>query len=246
MKLLNVSFLVAAILGFTMPAFAGWVQVDREGTTTLISEGMLKETSTGDDQYSILDARKGNIIFIDSKRKVYAEDSIDDFCTVVIAEMGKAKKNMHGNEGKQKSGKDAPRVSVVQEGDGGVIAGYSTMKYRVLADEKLYEEVWLTADPVVMKDLESVFKTVMKKFEKCLSSLATATPTLPLAVEEAPEYRKMEQAGWQMRSKSYFGGGQAVTYEIIKLEKKDIPASEFAIPPDYRKVPVTEILFGRK
>ncbi|MCL4476432.1 MAG: DUF4412 domain-containing protein [Nitrospirae bacterium] len=244
MKLLELSFVIAAMLVFTVPAFAGWVQVDSEGVTTLISEGMLKQTSRGDDQYSILDTKKGNIIFIDSKRKAYSRESIDDFCKAVITEMSKAKKNMPGeDQGKQKGGKDAPKVSVMKGGDGGVVAGYSTVKYKVLADGKLYEEVWLTADPAVLKDLESLFKTVMKKFEKCLSSVANVADSLPLAVEESPEYKKMEQAGWQMRSKSYFGGGQPATYEVIRLEKRDIPASEFEVPSGYKKVPIFEMLF---
>ncbi len=244
MKLLKLSFVIAALAGFAVPAFAGWVQVDSEGATTLISEGMLKETSRGDDQYSILDARKGNIIFIDSKRKIYAKESIDDFCEAVITGMSKAKKNMPGeNQGKQKSGKDAPQVSVMKEGDGGVIAGYSTLRYKVLTDGKLYEEVWLTSDPAVMKDLESLFSTVMKKFEKCLFSVANVTDSLPLSVEESPEYKKMEQGGWQMKSKNYSGSGGPVTYEVVKLEKKDIPASEFEVPPGYKKVPIFEMLF---
>lgn len=244
MKLLKASFLIAGVLGFTVPAFAGWVQVDREGTTTLISDGVLKGTSVGDDLYSILDAKKGNIIFIDSKRKVYSRESIDDFCEAVVAGMSKANKKVpEENQGKQKPGKDAPQVSFVKEGDGGVIAGYPTVKYRVLADGKLYEEVWLTTDPVVMKDLESLFRTVMKKFEKCLFSVANATDSLSLSVEDTPEYQKMEQEGWQMKSRNYSGTGLPSTYEVIKLEKKDIPASEFEIPSGYKKIPVSEMLF---
>jgi len=246
MKLLKVSFVMAAILGLTVSAFAGWVQVDREGATTLISEGMLKETSMGDDQYSILDAKKGNITFINSKRKVYARESIDDFCKAVIAELGKAKKDAPGEDQAKrgKGGKATPKVSVVKEGDGGVVAGYNTVKYKVLTDGKLYEEVWLTTDAAVMKELESLFRTVMKKFEKCLSSLADIVHTLPLAVEESPEYKKLEQAGWQLKSRSYSGSGEPATYEVIKLEKKDIPASEFAIPSGFKKVPIFELMFS--
>jgi len=158
--------------------------------------------------------------------------------------MSKAKKNMPGeDQGKQKSGRDAPQVSVMKEGDGGVIAGYSTVKYKVLTDGKLYEEVWLTSDPAVMKDLESLFRTVMKKFEKCLFRVATVTDSLPLSVEESPEYKKIEQGGWQMRSKKNLGRGGPVTYEVVKLDKKDIPASEFEVPPGYKKVPIMEMLF---
>lgn len=243
MKLLKGLFLIAGIFGLAVQASAGWVQVDREGTTTLISGGMLKGTSAGDDMYSILDAKKGNIIFIDTKRKVYSKETIDEFCEAVVAGMNKTGKKAEGNRGKQKAGKDAPQVSFTKEGDGGAVAGYSTVKYRVLADGKLYEEIWLTSDPVVMKDLESLFRTVMKKFEKCLFSVANATDSPSLSVEDSEEYRKLEQEGWQMRSRNYAGSGLPSTYEVIKLEKKDIPASEFEIPGGYSKIPVTEMLF---
>jgi hypothetical protein len=247
MKVLKVSFVIAAILGLTVPASAGWVQVDREGTTTLISEGMLKAASGGDDQYSILDAKKGHIIFVDPRRKAYSSESIDDFCEAVIVEMSKAKANTPGaRQGTRMRGRDAPQVSVVKEGDGGVIAGYSTVKYKVLTEGKLYEEVWLTSDPVVMKDLESLFRTVMKKFEKCLFGLANVTDSLPLAVEESPEYRTLERQGWQLRSRTYLGSGGPATSEVIRLEQKDVPASEFAIPPGYKKVPIFEMLFREK
>ncbi len=244
MKLLKLFFVIAAIVGFAAPVFGGWVQVDGEGATTLISEGMLKGTSGGDDQYSILDARKGNIMFVDPKRKVYSQESIDDFCKAVVTGMSQAKKTVPAEDkGKQKAGKDVPRVSVTKEGDGGAIAGYNTVKYKVLADGKLYEEVWLTSDPAVIKDLESVFRTVMKKFEKCLSNLANVAESLALSVEETQEYRELERQGWQMRSKSYAGGRGPVTSEIVKLEKRDIPASEFEVPSGYKKVPVLEMLF---
>ncbi len=243
MKLLISSLVIAAIVGFTAPVFAGWVQVDREGAITLISEGMLKQTSGGEDQYSVLDARRGNIIFVDPKRKVYSKETIDDFCKAVIEGMNKVRKAMPAEDkGKQKGGKDV-RVSVTKEGDGGAVAGYNTVKYKVLTDGKLYEEIWLTSDPAVMKDLESVFRTVMKKFEKCLASLANVSDSLALSVEETQEYRELERQGWQMRSKTYAGGRGPLTSEIVKLEKRDIPASEFEVPSGYKKVSVIEMIF---
>ena len=234
------AFVMAVVLGFAGLAFGGWVQVDNEGSTTLISEGMLKEVGREEEQYSILDARKGNIIFVDSGRKLYAMDSIDGFCSAVIAEVNKMRGT--GEATKQKSGKAAPKVSVVNAGDSGKVAGYGTVRYEVKADGRLYEEVWLTTDATVMNDLGSVYKSVMKKFEKCLSSLAMVAESLPLSVEESSEYKKLEEAGWQLKSKSY-SGSRPLIFEVVKLEKRDIPAAEFAVPKGYKKVPLSEILF---
>jgi hypothetical protein len=244
MKLLKLCLIIAGTIGFAVSAFAGWVQIDQEGTTTLISDGMLKGIGAGDDQYSILDAKKGNITFVDSKRRIYARESIEDFCDAVITGMNKMKANKpQAEREKQKFNKDVPLVSVVSEGDGGVIAGFSTVKYRVLTDGKLYEEVWLTRDPAVMKDLESLFRTVMKKFETCLFSVANVADSLPLTVEETPEYKKLEQAGWQMKSMNHSGSAGPVTRSIVKLEKIDIPAAEFEVPAGFKKTPILEMLF---
>lgn len=238
--LLSIIFILIAV-----PALAGWVQTDSDGSTTFLSDGKIKERTKGEPYYSVLDAQKGTILYVDTAKKRYAMDTIDNFCKSMVSEMEKAMQQIPKEQREEmarimkKGNGKAPKVSVTKEGDGGTVAGYKTTKYRVLADGKLHEELWLSTDAALMKELGGFYTQVMKKFEKCMASVQ-AMGNMPISPSDSPEYKKLDQAGWELKSKTY-SFGEAHTHEILKLERKSIPDSEFAVPAGYKKVPAMQV-----
>jgi len=240
--LLSIIFILIAV-----PAIAGWVQTDSEGSTTFFSDGRIKETTRGEPFYSVLDANKGTILYVDTAKKRYAMDTVENFCSAIVAEMENAMQQIPKEQRDEMArmmgkgtNKTAPKVSVTKEGDGGTVAGYKTTKYRVTADGKLYEELWLTTDATLMKELGGLYTRVMKKFGKCMASIQSMGD-LPVTPADSPEYKKLEQAGWELKNKTY-SFGEPHTHQILKLERKSIPDSEFTVPAGYKKVPAMQIL----
>jgi hypothetical protein len=62
--------------------------------------------------------------------------------------------------------------------------------------------------------------------------------------EASPEFLSLVEGGFPLKTVEYDGGGASDVKEATKVEKKDIPDSEFLPPGDYTKVTV-EQLFGQ-
>jgi hypothetical protein len=60
--------------------------------------------------------------------------------------------------------------------------------------------------------------------------------------EDAKEYKDLAEKGWTMKELNRESG--EVETEVIRLEKKSIPASEFRVPSGYRKVEMKEMMGG--
>lgn len=231
----------------SLPAYAGWVQVNKSGDTTFISGGMIKEMPKDQGHYTVLDANKGNFMLVDTGRKIYAQDSIDNFCRSMASSMEQALKSLPKEARaaleKMRSRRKAPVVSVEKAGDGGTIAGYRTVKYRVTADGRPYQELWLTTDADLVKEIGKLYPVVMNKVSSCMAAASAAGgPTA--TVEDSAAYRKVVSSGWEMKSITRSDMGSSST-EVVKLERKNIPSSEFAVPAGYKKVPLSQLMSGR-
>jgi len=127
-------------------------------------------------------------------------------------------------------------VSFKKAGSGGKVAGWSTDKYEIYVDGKLYEEVWLVTDSSLVKDLTKVDFKVFQEFSSCMAD----QPGGGWDPENSPEYVKLMKKGWEVKSVSH-GDVEQVSSDTVSLEKKDIPGSEFQVPANYRKVTIKEL-----
>ena len=59
-------------------------------------------------------------------------------------------------------------------------------------------------------------------------------------IENSKEYRKLEEKGWVLKR---VARGEVVS-EVVKLEQKKIPASEFKVPAGYKKISLEQLLGG--
>ena len=70
--------IIAALFSFAVTVHAGWVIVERDGDTALVSKGRVKALS--EDMVSLIDGAKSELIFINDKDKTYFQGTVDDFC----------------------------------------------------------------------------------------------------------------------------------------------------------------------
>jgi hypothetical protein len=130
----------------------------------------------------------------------------------------------------------APRVTVESTGTTETIAGLSAKKFRVLADGKLYEEVWLSNDPAILREFDmSRAPDTIAKLQACQVRQGR--------VQEADAYRQLFTQGWPLKSVNHAGGfGRP---NVVRTERRDFADSEFTPPADFRKLPLVEVFMAR-
>lgn len=234
--------ILAVLMVWGVTADAGWLLTDADGQTGALSKGRLRLNE--DYGGVIMNAAKDKMIMFDHSKKVCAVGTVAEFCKAMSGMMDKALGSMPPEQramveqmmgGKKK---EAPKVVVTKEGSGGAIAGLETTKYKVTADGKLYEEVWLTTDKAVMDDYRPL-TGFLSKFIGCSASAAAMMGTLP---EATPEYMKLYEMGFVLKSVSQDDERAVDNVSMQKLEKKDIPDSEFEPPAGYRMLTFDEFV----
>jgi len=233
----SVLMAVAVVFWLVIPADAGFVMVDQNGETTLISKGRIKNASEG--IVFILNGPGDEMIFINDEQKTYSRGTTDEYCNSISATFEQMMKGVPEEQrkmmaqGKETSGQD---VSIVKLGDGGTIAGYKTVKYKVLAGGELFKEIWLTLDSSLMKEYKPLMP-VLKKFNSCTSRMEMES-----SPENTPEYQKLSEAGFELKSVRYESGNPEPETDVVQLKKKTIPESEFKVPSGYKKVSFAELV----
>jgi len=228
---------MAAVFILVAPVNAGWVMLELDGNLTMISNGRLKGMS-GEASW-IFYGPKNEMIFIKDSQKTYYRGTVDDYCASTTAIYEKMLEDMPEEQRKKIAKENEPaahKVAVVKTDDGATIAGFKTVKYRVLLDGKLFEEVWLTGDSGLMNDYKPLIP-MLQKFNFCMSSMR-----IGFRPDKSPDYQKLLETGFQLKSVKYGVGIPKPVTEVAKLEKTDLPDKQFEMPSDYRKHSIAQMM----
>jgi hypothetical protein len=250
--------------------FAGFRLTDEDGDQTLVSKGRVKELSgEGEGPQSVFDLGSARAWISNPEGRVYWEGTIDELCTTIqetAAAMGKsmeraleAQLSKLPPEGRAKveqmrADMKAKRAAEEQTGPGVIkvertdetatIAGQRTRKYRVLVDGKLYEEDWLTTDPIIAKEFAlDKASALMSRVSSCAAA-GDPDPSRPKGVDEGKVYQQLYPRGWPLKAVSHAGGKTRTKNEITAIEPRDVPDREFTPPAGFRKAPLAEVMFS--
>ena len=237
-RIVLVAIFILTILFLTNSVIAGIYTEEADGSKTFISNGKLKELS--EDGGMILESKSREIIYYNPENKTYAQSKISDFCesmaevmNTMIESLPPEFKELFGIDQEQVP----PEVEIVSEGDGGIIAGYKTVKYKVMADGELHEMMWLAMDASLVKEFKSL-TGILSEFQKCSNMIKFGAPP----VEMSPDYLKLMEMGLTLKSIQYKMGEENEIVNTVKVEIKDIPDSEFQVPAGYKKISMTDYM----
>ena len=243
-------------------AEAGWLIVDDNGDQTLISRGRLKMAPKQAEGHSmVLDLAKARLWVADARRKLYWDGNVEEYCQAVrgtMAAMEKAlaeqmknlppeqreqmQKMLKQMTGGDDTGAAPPKVTIERTTEVETIAGLPARKYRVLNNGKLYEELWLTTDESLIRELD--LGRAPDTFGRMFACMA-GSGRGGVRVEATGEYREIFAQGWPLKA-VYHGEGSAETKRalVTRVEQREVPEEGFAPPAGFRAAPLSEI-FGQ-
>ena len=231
------AILLAAFMLFAVSvASAGWVLTETNGDETVISRGKMK--SSWENGRVLFDSDTQTIHFIDERRKIMAEGTVDELCEGITAMMESMMEGIPEEQRemmKQMMNKADGETSVVKKGPGGKIAGFETTRYEISQGGKPYETLWITDDDALRKEFKTLMPMIMK-FSSCTSAASGMGAASP---ESSPAYIELFESGMIVKSIEHGGEGEAGSTSIIS--PRDVPASAFEVPSDFETVPLSTI-----
>ncbi|HEU4370218.1 MAG TPA: DUF4412 domain-containing protein [Methylomirabilota bacterium] len=247
---------LASVLLLAPAAHAGWIILDEGGDHTLLSRGRLKVAPKRAEGHSVmLDVSRARMWVADAGRRAYWEGPVEEYCQAVRGTMAAVDKQMAEamkdlppaqREQMQQMMKQmgrggapgpAPRVTIERTGETQTIAGLPTRKYRVLADGKLYEELWLTTEAALLRELD--LERAPDTFGRVFACMVGGGGE---RVEATNEYRQVYAQGWPLKAVYHGEGGGAARLVVTRVEQRDVPEHEFTPPAGFRPAPLAELL----
>lgn len=258
MRKLFVTSLLICSLAIVGPAWAGWIiEQTNEGmaSTLYIQDNKLRQ-DTGQGMYSMLDVDKGLMYFIRPDKKMYAAVRPEEMSKQSDQMMGdmmkkmeeqlkgmpeeqkkqimkQMKEQMAGQQGKA-AAKPEPKIEIIKTSVKEKIAGYSTVKYQIMADGKLVEELWLADAIKIGKEMD------LEKMDEMMSKMDMGSEDMSYKTDKA--VTALFKKGYPLRE-SYPDSN--MTTETTKATKTKVPGDKFKIPAGYKKGKFSEVMMAQ-
>ena len=131
-------------------------------------------------------------------------------------------------------------ISIKNTGVSENISGYKASKYEVFHNDKLNEELWLTNDLNIQKELDlKKMSNLMTEFKKVNKRLGDDT-----VVNEDAFINLFANGGFPLKTVDRSFGETVYIEEVVDIRKEDIPADNFKLPSGYKEKSVNELLKG--
>ena len=79
----------------------------------------------------------------------------------------------------------------------------------------------------------------ISRFEACAAKMMGGQ-----AVEASPDYKNLMKSGWLLKSVSMEYGTPETIVDVVRIEEKQFPASEFKVPAGYDVKPLKSMFSG--
>ncbi len=260
----RIVFLTTLFIFLSSSARAGWLiqQVisstspqgtsQKVGSTNYFSKNRLKAVQDG--SILIINYNTGQISVSDRNRKLYWSGTIDEYINGIRDYMAQAKREMEASmknmppeqrkaveEEMKKAGGPTKvgRISIEKTSDRQTIAGYRTTKYIVHLDENSYQEIWISEDLNISKDMD------MKKIQDFQNKISRAVGSVysgqAAGVEGSSEYQSLFEKGYPLKIVHVVGQNKG-TILVTDVRETDLSDREFEVPEGYRRTTLQEIM----
>lgn len=229
-------------------------------STDYFSKNRFKAVQDG--SIFIINYNTGRIYVSDRYRKLYWSGTIDEYVNGIRDYMARARREMEESmknmppeqrraveEEMRRQGRSLTEESKTPTGLGRVrvektserqtIAGYRATKYRVHLDENSYQEIWISEDLDISKDIDT--KKIQDFQNRINEAIGSVYSNQGTDVEKSSEYRSLFEKGYPLKIVHVVGQGRGII-EVKGAKVTEIPDSEFEVSEGYRRTTLQEII----
>jgi len=131
-----------------------------------------------------------------------------------------------------------PPVSLSSTGQTEKIAGYDTEKYEAKVDGELFQEIWIAPALDLSSDLDAV--RFLAQQQKTGAAMLGKSSKQYNALYNNEQYRALLAKGFVLKTITHHLAG-SFERAATSVKQADVPASEFVVPENYRKVRLTDL-----
>ncbi|NOY38635.1 MAG: DUF4412 domain-containing protein [Chlorobi bacterium] len=231
MKTFRRILFTSVFISLSLPMFAGWVirTTDTEGAGTMVmmfQNGKMR-MDMGDMVSIIINTGNNTMTWISHPSKKYWSGTAQEFKKqqkAMIREMTGMDPDKVGSNAEEKS--FHLQIEKIESGD---ILGFKVDHFKVSESGNLKEELWIAPDVTVTKEVD---------WKKLTGMLEVMSGDLEKDYSSTSEYESLMMSGYPLKTIEYADGEAMVNGEAESVEKKNLPASMFALPGGYDQVTI--------
>lgn len=210
----------------------------------------------------VINYNTNQIFVVDLSRKLYWGDTIDDYINEIKSSVAQSRKNIEESlknmppeqrkaveEEMKKQGLRLPgeakqsdikaQVRIEKTPDKQNVAGYDATKYKIYTDGVVYQEIWVSDEVSVYKDIDmNKMNDFQNRVNETLSSLYSGKGG---SVESSLEYQKLLEKGYPLKTVQVVGQNKGII-EVVDAKEAEIGNSEFEVMKGFRKTTLEEVM----
>lgn len=210
----------------------------------------------------IINYNSNQIFIVDSGRKLYWGSTIDEYISEIARSVAQSRKKLEESlknmppeqrkaieEEMKKQGLRLPgeakqsdmkvQVRIEKTPDKQTMAGYDATKYKIYTDGVVYQEIWVSDEVSVYKDIDmNKMNDFQNRVNETLSSLYSGKGG---SVESSLEYQKLLEKGYPLKTVQVVGQNKGII-EVVNAKETEIGNSEFEIMKGFRKTILEEVM----
>lgn len=260
---LHHAILLAAMIAAPVAAQAGWTstwtntaikpkgeRAEPQNTSMAVSGNRVRLEQP--DVITVIDYNSGRITMMNPANESFWTGTVDEYVRDVTTKRDEKMKNSYGAAAaakmKRKEGKPyeppkvdvakLPPLSITNTGLTEKIAGYDAQKYNIQVDGELFQEIWVA--PIdVSRDLNfDKYLAVQRKMGAAKMGKSAGAYNALYANEQ---YKNLLAKSYVVKVVTHhIGGGFERT--ATSLREGDVPDSQFAVPEQYRRVRLFDVM----
>jgi len=235
-------------------AGAGWVsewentaihngeRLDPERSTVRIAKNRMRIDQP--QITSIFDYAKGTMTLMNPQSGVYWSGTIDEYSEQTSKSRNQALRRRIGEDAVDKKAEfkvdleDLPEIKVERTDEAKTIAGHSTLKYVVLVNDELFQEVWITEEINTNDDID-VDKYL--DYQRRSSARMIGKSAKPFnALYRSKAYENFLKKGLALQTTIHHIAG-GFERRALSFKEAALTDGDFAVPEGFRKARIADV-----
>lgn len=205
----------------------------KQQSTLFVQDNKIKQVDKSDQGQPtvIFDLGSNNITLVNNENKVYIYLTMEQHLKSFEAMMQQTK------EGEQ----EKKKLTLEKSGESMKIAGFNTTKYSIFENGKLATEYWVSNEPGFNKEIN--FEKMAKLMNDVKNISQNVGGSASISDQEYQIFREIYQSGYPLKTIYHsVDDSPVVIEEILSVQNKQLPATEFQPPAGYQRITYEDII----